>query len=149
VRRHIPGRYALDVEVGEAQLDALAGQSDDVEDTSQIARVVRRVVGRVKRPVLRRLHVIAAVYRHIAVYDTCTGNVVSTKNVSGRQQRKQTATESLFPFVNQRAPYVISKAVTRIFRDVYTPFKHCSKCSTENLVGAFQPILGRLISSKF
>ena len=40
VRRHIPGRYALDVEVGEAQLDAFVRQADDVEHASQVARVV-------------------------------------------------------------------------------------------------------------
>jgi len=63
----IPGGYAFDVEVGKTQLDAFAGQSDDVEDASQVARVMLRVVGRVERPVLHRVRVISAVYRHIAV----------------------------------------------------------------------------------
>jgi len=63
----VPGRYALDVEVGEAQLYALTRQTNEVVDAAEIARVVVGVVGRIKRAVLQRIDVITAVYCLIAI----------------------------------------------------------------------------------
>jgi len=69
------------------------GQSDDVVDTAQIARIMLRVVGRVNGSVLQRIDELAAVYRLIAV---CTQHTAQTVAVSTAS--KQSA-ESLERFM--------------------------------------------------
>ena len=65
------------------------GQSDDVVDTAQIARIMLRVVGRVNGSVLQRIDELAAVYRLIAV---CTQHTAQTAILC---QRRPSRAQSL------------------------------------------------------
>jgi len=58
------------------------GQSDDVVDTAQIARIMLRVVGRVNGSVLQRIDELAAVYRLIAVCTQHTAQIVAVSTAS-------------------------------------------------------------------